>query len=131
MSRTTAVVLAGVALLLGLALGAALTPAPRSERLQGGGRLDTLPAGPVEVVAETVELPAGFVSRHEHGGPTFNLIRRGRVEIDDRGGTTTYGPGGFFFEPGDTPHEIRVRTDARLDVVRLLPPGAHATTELR
>jgi quercetin dioxygenase-like cupin family protein len=98
--------------------------------VRGEGMLDELPDAPVTVRAETVLLPAGFRSRHLHGGPTFNSVESGTVEIEDERGTSVYGPGEFFFEPGGRPHEIRVVADVRLDVVRLLPPGARATTEL-
>jgi hypothetical protein len=99
--------------------------------VRGGGTLSAVPAGPLEVRAETVLLPAGFRSRHLHGGPTFNTVESGRVEIEDANGTRVYEAGEFFFEPAEAPHTIRVLADARLDVVRLLPPGAPATTELR
>jgi quercetin dioxygenase-like cupin family protein len=131
--RLTAAVL--LALLLGVGLGLAVaglvldTDTDRPE-LRGGGTLRSLPEGPLEVRAETVRLPAGFRSRHVHGGPTLNAVVSGRVEIDDAAGTHEYGPGAFFFEPGGEPHSILVLDDVRLDVVRLLPPGAEATTEL-
>jgi quercetin dioxygenase-like cupin family protein len=99
--------------------------------LRGEGMLTGLPRGPVTVRAETVLLPSGFRSRHVHGGPTFNTIESGTVEIQDEHGTTVYDAGDFFFEPAGRPHEIRVLMDARLDVIRLLPPGAPETTELR
>jgi quercetin dioxygenase-like cupin family protein len=102
-----------------------------SPALRGEGMLTGLPDGPVAVRAETVVLAAGFRSRHVHGGPTFNTIESGTVEIQDERGTNVYGPGDFFFEPAGRPHEIRVLRDARLDVIRLLPPGAAETTELR
>jgi hypothetical protein len=98
--------------------------------VRGGGTLGALPAGPVEVRAETVVLPAGFRSRHMHGGPTFNTVESGSVEIADENGTNAYEAGEFFLEPARAPHTIRVLADARLDVVRLLPPGAQATIEL-
>ncbi len=98
--------------------------------LHGEGRLEELPAGPVTVRAETVMLAAGFRSRHVHGGPTFNVVRSGTVEIRDRQGTFVYDRGDVFFEPAARSHEIRVLADARLDVIRLLPPGAAPTTEL-
>ncbi len=134
MPPSRAVVLAVAALLVGVGIGAfgaaAMSREPLPGRLAGRGTLKTLPPGPVDVIAETVELPAGFVSHHEHGGPTLNLVRGGRVEIKDERGATTFGPGGFFFEPAGTPHRIEVVQDARLEVIRLLPPGARATTEL-
>jgi quercetin dioxygenase-like cupin family protein len=98
--------------------------------VRGGGMLSNVPEGPLEVRAETVLLPAGFRSQHLHGGPTFNSVASGSVEIEDEDGTQVYEAGEFFFEPAEAPHTIRVLADARLDVVRLLPPGAPATTEL-
>lgn len=119
-----------VGVLLGIAGDRVLRGTPARPPVSGGGTLAAAPRGPLEVRAETVRLGAGFFSRHVHGGPTFNTVVSGEVEIRDAGGTHRYGPGDFFFEPGGVPHSIRVLADARLDVVRLLPPGAAATTEV-
>jgi quercetin dioxygenase-like cupin family protein len=95
------------------------------------GRLDALPPGPVEVIAETVRLGQGFTNRHHHGGPTFNFVADGRVRITEDDGTSReYGPGDFFFEPADRPHTLEVLSDVRFDVLRLIPPGREATTTL-
>jgi quercetin dioxygenase-like cupin family protein len=129
--RLTAAVL--LALLVGVGVGLAVAGLVKDTdrpELRGGGTLRSLPEAPLEVRAETVRLPAGFRSRHLHGGPTLNTVVSGRVEIDDAAGTHEYGPGEFFFEPGGEPHSILVLDDARLDVIRLLPPGAEATTEV-
>ena len=98
---------------------------------RGGGTLKDLPDGPVGVLAESIRLPAGFESTHFHGGPTFNLVQSGEVEIVDEGIARIYGPGDFFFEPEGRPHTIRVLETSTIAVVRLLPPGAEATTEVR
>lgn len=123
-----------LAVLLGAWLGITIDGRARDADdhpdLRGGGMLAILPDGPVEVRAETVRLAAGFGSRHIHGGPTLNTVVSGRVEIADGSGMRRYGPGELFFEPGGVPHSILVLEAARLDVVRLLPPGAEATTEV-
>jgi quercetin dioxygenase-like cupin family protein len=93
------------------------------------GVLERLPDAPVEVRAERVVLPSGFRSRHFHGGPTFNFVDSGTVVIESDGRRTQHTEGGFFFEPGGRVHTITVLDDARLRVIRLLPPGAEATTE--
>ena len=98
--------------------------------VRGGGELASLPSGRVLVRAETVRLPAGFESRHRHGGPTFNLVRAGEVVIADDRGRRRYRAGELFFEPGGIAHSITVLDDARIDVVRVLPPGAPPTTEI-
>ena len=134
------VCLTAVGLLIGIAVGAATVgvltlgePAPPGADLplvSSSGMLDHLPEAPVEVVAETVRLPAGFVSTHVHGGPTFNTVLAGTVELREAGMTTRHEVGDFFFEPADFPHRITALSDARLHVLRLLPPGAPATTEI-
>jgi quercetin dioxygenase-like cupin family protein len=121
-------------LLLGAGLGVAfdrLVLDTGRRELRGGGTLAALPDGPVTVRTETVRLADGFRSRHVHGGPTLNTVVSGRVEITDASGVRRYGPGELFFELGGAAHSIHVLEAARLDVIRLLPPGAEATTELR
>jgi hypothetical protein len=94
------------------------------------GELTTVPVGRVDVRAERVVLPAGFRSKHVHGGPTFNFVDMGAVAIESAGREQRYDEGGFFFEPARNVHTITVLDDARLRVIRLLPPGAEATTEV-
>jgi quercetin dioxygenase-like cupin family protein len=125
------------ALLAGAAIGAGAAlalidrePPPALPPVRGEGTLEEVPAGPVEVIAETVRLPVGFVSTHVHGGPTFNTVLEGEIEIREDGETTVYGVGDFFFEPADFPHRITARSTARIHVLRLLPPGAPATVEV-
>lgn len=94
------------------------------------GTLEEVPPPPLRVLAERVRLPAGFESTHFHGGPTFNFVDFGRVEIEEEGRQTVYGPGAFFFEPEGRVHTIRVLETTQLAVLRLLPPGAEATTDV-
>lgn len=124
--------LLAVGLVLGLGAGWLVWgPSEPESEVNGAGTLARLPGGPVEVTAETVRLGAGFRSRHVHGGPTFNLVRAGEVEIVEGGSRRRYGRGELFFEPAGRPHTIIVLERARLDVLRLLPPGARATEEIR
>jgi quercetin dioxygenase-like cupin family protein len=126
---------AGSALVVGVGIGVAgdrlLTGSPDADpRLIDEGTLTALPRAPVAVRAERVVLPAGFRSRHRHGGPTFNFVDSGHVEIGDERGHARYRSGDFFYEPGGRVHTIDVVEAAVLRVVRLLPPGARATTEV-
>lgn len=136
MRRSRAVLAITLALVVGLALGVGGTNLLRKAAearapFGAAGKLESLPQGPVDVTAETVKLPQGFTDRHEHGGPTFNFVVVGQVRItEENGSVRELGPGQFFFEPADLPHTIEVLSDARLDVLRLVPPGAEATTSL-
>jgi quercetin dioxygenase-like cupin family protein len=126
---------AGGALVVGLSLGVAgdrllASESAISPRVIREGTLGQVPPGPLRVRAETVVLPSGFRSRHRHGGPTFNFVEAGEVAIDDDGSRVLHAEGGFFFEPAGRPHTISVLEDATLRVVRLLPPGVEATTEV-
>jgi quercetin dioxygenase-like cupin family protein len=94
------------------------------------GELAGLADGALAVRAERVVLPAGFRSRHVHGGPTFNFVDAGAVVIESEGRERRHDGGGFFFEPAGRVHTITVLDDARLRVIRLLPPGVEATTEV-
>jgi hypothetical protein len=103
---------------------------PDEPSVLGTGELATLTRAPVDVRAERVVLRAGFVSRHRHGGPTFNFVDAGVVVIESAGEQRRYDADGFFFEPGGRVHSITVLEDAQLRVVRLLPPGSEPTTEV-
>lgn len=131
MRRSRAVLAITLAFIVGLGIGAYGTRVQAAPPFSAAGRLESLPQGPVDVVAETVRLPEGFTNRHSHGGPTFNFVVAGRVRITEEDGSVRqFGPGQFFFEPTARPHTIEVESDARLDVLRLVPPGASATTTL-
>jgi quercetin dioxygenase-like cupin family protein len=125
-----ALVLGGVIGMVGDRLANDSGPMRATETVvRSEGTLETLPPGPVTVRAETVRLPAGFQSTHVHGGPTFNIVESGKVEIVEGGRAKSYGPGELFLEPAGREHTIRVVETATLSVIRLLPPGAEETTE--
>lgn len=131
------ILLGGTAVVLSAALGFAggrlsgeESRADQRAAIIAEGELRRLPASPVQVRAERVVLPAGFFSRHRHGGPTFNFVDAGTVVIESAGLRTRYEAGGFFFEPARRVHSITILHSAQLRVVRLLPPGVEATTEV-
>ena len=138
MGLRTLLVVGVSALVLGTALGfvgGRLTDdkpvdSPEPVGLIAEGELASVPGGPVAVRAERVVLPAGFNSRHFHGGPTFNFVDAGTVVIESGGQQQRYSEGGFFFEPARRVHAITVLDNGRLRVIRLLPPGVEATTKV-
>jgi hypothetical protein len=95
------------------------------------GTLEDVPEAPVNVLAERIRLPARFQSTRYHGGPTFAFVDYGRVEIEIDGEPTVYGPGAFFTVPEGQVYTLRVLDSAQLGILRLLEPGAEATTEVR
>ncbi len=99
-------------------------------RVRGSGTLQSLPAGPVRVVAESIILPQNYESSQRNGGPTFTFVQSGTLEVVTAGVAKEYGTGTFFFEPAGQAHTIRALENTRIDVLRLLPPGTEGTTEL-
>jgi quercetin dioxygenase-like cupin family protein len=94
------------------------------------GTLEEVPVPPVKVLADRVRLPQGFESRRYHGGPTFTFVDLGRIEVEIDGETVAYGAGAFFFVEAGQVYTLRVPDTAGLATVRLLEPGAEATTEV-
>ena len=90
-----------------------------------------LPVGPATGVAWRKIFPAGFTSRHLHGGPGYIYVISGVVQLSDAAGSTTYRAGTFFWEPAGHVHTMRVVEQATLFVLRFLPPGATDTTVAR
>jgi hypothetical protein len=93
--------------------------------------LEEAPEPPLRVFAETVRLPDGFESRRVHGGPAFTFVLLGRVEIERGERRAIYGPGAFFFVPEGELYTLRVLDTAQVATLRLVPPGAQPTTEVR
>jgi hypothetical protein len=67
-------------------------------------RLDTLPAGDLLMRGDSVGFPPGGCAYlHTHQGPGIRCLIEGGIRIDTHGGSTSYGPGGAWFESGPDP----------------------------
>jgi hypothetical protein len=67
-------------------------------------RLDTMPSGPVLLRGDSVAFPPGGCAyRHRHQGPGIRCLLHGGIRIDTKGHSTSYGPGGAWFENGPEP----------------------------
>jgi hypothetical protein len=89
-----------------LASGAATAGATPgvSTRAKLSARLDTLPAGDLLLRADSVGFPPGGCAYlHRHQGPGIRCLRDGGIRIDTHGHSTSYGPGGAWFESGPDP----------------------------
>ena len=67
-------------------------------------RLDALPAGDLLMRGDSVAFPPrGCAYLHTHQGPGIRCLIEGGIRIDTQGHSTSYGPGGAWFESGPAP----------------------------
>jgi hypothetical protein len=67
-------------------------------------QLDTLPAGDLLMRGDSVAFPPGGCAYlHTHQGPGIRCLIEGGIRIDTHGRSTSYGPGGAWFESGPEP----------------------------
>jgi len=90
--------------------------------------VETVPNGPLNVVANTIHLPAGYSSTTLNNGPTFTFVDVGRVEVTTGEQTSVYATGAFFYQEEGRVYTLRVLNEAQLSIVHLLPPGEQPTT---
>jgi hypothetical protein len=63
--------------------------------------LETLPKGDLLMRGDSVSFPPGGQAlTHVHQGPGIRCLIEGGIRIDTHGRSTTYGPGGAWFEAG-------------------------------
>jgi hypothetical protein len=77
--------------------------------------LDTLPAGELLLRGDSVAFPPGGCAyRHTHQGPGIRCLLEGGIRIDTAGRSTSYGPGGAWYESAPEPlhprHDPAART---------------------
>jgi hypothetical protein len=72
-----------------------------ASRAKLSARLDTLPAGDLLMRADSVGFPPGGCAYlHRHQGPGIRCLIEGGIRIDTHGRSTSYGPGGAWYETG-------------------------------
>jgi hypothetical protein len=89
-------------------LSDAAAPNPNSpgvvSREKLSARLDTMPRGAVLLRGDSVAFPPGGCAYlHRHQGPGIRCLLHGGIRIDTKGHSTSYGPGGAWFENGPEP----------------------------
>jgi hypothetical protein len=63
--------------------------------------LATIPAGPLLLRGDSVAFPPGGCAYlHRHQGPGIRCLLEGGIRIDTHGRSTSYGPGGAWYETG-------------------------------
>jgi hypothetical protein len=64
-------------------------------------RLETLPKGALLLRGDSVAFPPGGCAYlHRHQGPGIRCLLEGGIRIDTHGRSTSYGPGGAWYETG-------------------------------
>jgi hypothetical protein len=109
---------------LASAPGADSVRAGVSSRVKLSVRLDTLPAGDLLLRADSVGFPPGGCAYlHRNQGPGIRCLVEGGIRIDTHGRSTSYGPGGAWYESGPDPVFAKAAPDkpSRFLRVMILP----------
>ncbi len=70
-------------------------------RLKLSATLETLPQGDLLLRGDSVAFPPGGCAYlHRHQGPGIRCLIEGGIRIDTHGRSTSYGPGGAWYESG-------------------------------
>ena len=84
-------------------------------------RLDTMPKGAVLLRGDSVAFPPGGCAYlHRHQGPGIRCLRDGGIRIDTKGHSTSYGPGGAWFESGPDPVFAQAAADRPTRFIRAM-----------
>jgi hypothetical protein len=84
-------------------------------------RLDTLPADDLLLRGDSVAFPPGGCAlTHTHQGPGIRCLIEGAIRIDTHGRSTSYGPGGAWFESGPEPVFAQAAADRASRFIRVM-----------
>ena len=91
-------------LVTGDADGGVATGRDIASRQKLSARLETLPKGALLLRGDSVAFPSGGCAYlHCHQGPGIRCMIEGAIRIDTHGRSTSYGPGGAWYESGPDP----------------------------
>jgi hypothetical protein len=111
---------------LGAAETGAVVPGTRTgtgivSREKLAARLDTLPQGPLLLRGDSVAFPPGGCAYlHRHQGPGIRCLIEGGIRIDTHGRSTSYGPGGAWYENGPEPVFAQAAADRLTRFIRVM-----------
>jgi len=84
-------------------------------------RLAPLPPGELLMRGDSVAFPPGGCAYlHKHQGPGIRCLLDGGIRIDTDGHSTSYGPGGAWYEPGPIPVFAQAASDRPSRFIRLM-----------
>ncbi|MCC6889024.1 MAG: hypothetical protein IT536_10875 [Hyphomicrobiales bacterium] len=101
--------------------GAAAGAVGGVSRLKLSATLDTLPKGDLLLRGDSVAFPPGGCAyRHRHQGPGIRCLLEGGIRIDTHGRSTSYGPGGAWYESGPDPVFAQAAMDRATRFIRVM-----------
>src|SRR5215217_1635894 len=90
-------------------------------QLKLSAALETLPKGELLLRGDSVAfLPGGCAYLHRHQGPGIRCLIEGGIRIDTHGHSTSYGPGGAWYETGPDPVFAQAAADRPSRFVRVM-----------
>jgi len=103
----------------------AASPAPTAARVRSHEKLsvslETLPAGELILRGDSVAFPPGGCAHpHTHQGPGIRCLIDGGIRIDTGGRSTSYGPGGAWYESGPEPVFAQAAADRPSRFIRVM-----------
>jgi hypothetical protein len=101
--------------------GVAATAAGLVTREKLSASLDTLPKGELLLRGDSVAFPPGGCAfLHRHQGPGTRCVFEGAIRIDTHGKSTSYGPGGAWYETGPDPVFAQASADKPTRFIRVM-----------
>lgn len=83
--------------------------------------LATVPQGELLLRGDSVAFPPGGCAfLHKHWGPGIRCLLEGGIRIDTRGHSTSYGPGGAWYETGSDPVFAQAAMDRPSRFIRVM-----------
>ena len=83
--------------------------------------LETLPKGELLMRGDSVAFPPGGCAyTHRHQGPGIRCMIEGGIRIDTHGRSTSYGPGGAWYETGPDPVFAQAASDRPSRFIRVM-----------
>jgi len=84
-------------------------------------QLATIPKGDLLLRGDSVAFPPdGCAFLHKHWGPGIRCLLDGGIRIDTLGHSTSYGPGGAWYETGSDPVFAQAATDRNSRFIRVM-----------
>ena len=92
-----------------------------SSRAKLSAVLETLPTGDLLLRGDSVAFPPGDCAfLHRHQGPGIRCLLEGGIRIDTGGRSTSYGPGGAWYESGPEPVFAQAASDRWSRFIRVM-----------